>query len=35
LAFVSTWTADLVYAGAACLWLIPDRRMEAAASSAR
>jgi uncharacterized membrane protein len=33
LAFVSTLAADLVYAGVALAWLIPDRRMEAALRS--
>jgi uncharacterized membrane protein len=28
LAFVSPWLADALYAGAALLWLIPDRRIE-------
>ena len=28
LAFVSVWMADALYAGAALLWLIPDRRIE-------
>jgi uncharacterized membrane protein len=30
LAFVSPPAADLIYAGVALMWLIPDRRMEAA-----
>jgi hypothetical protein len=28
LSFVNTLAADLIYAGAALLWLIPDRRVE-------
>jgi uncharacterized membrane protein len=28
LAFVHPWLADLVYAGVALAWLIPDRRIE-------
>jgi hypothetical protein len=30
LSFVSTQAADALYAGAALMWLIPDRRVEAA-----
>ena len=30
LAYVSTLAADLLYAGVALLWLVPDRRMETA-----
>lgn len=30
LSFVSTWMATVVYVGVACLWLIPDRRVERA-----
>jgi uncharacterized membrane protein len=29
LAFVATWASDLIYAGVALLWLVPDRRIEA------
>jgi len=29
LSFVATWMADIVYAGVALLWLVPDRRIEA------
>ena len=28
LSFVSSWAAAFVYIGVACLWLIPDRRIE-------
>jgi uncharacterized membrane protein len=34
LAFLAVWAADLVYAGVALLWLIPDRRMAAARAAA-
>jgi hypothetical protein len=29
MAYVATWIADLIYAGVALLWLVPDRRIEA------
>ncbi len=28
LAFVHPWLADLIYAGVALAWFIPDRRIE-------
>jgi uncharacterized membrane protein len=30
LAFVQTWIAHLLYVGIACMWLVPDRRIESA-----
>jgi len=29
LAFVRPWLADVVYAGVALMWIVPDRRIEA------
>ena len=33
LAFVRPWLADLVYAGVALAWIVPDRRIESALSA--
>jgi uncharacterized membrane protein len=33
LAFVNTWISDVLYATAALLWLVPDRRIERAVAS--
>jgi uncharacterized membrane protein len=29
MAFVASWVSDLIYAGVALMWLVPDRRIEA------
>jgi hypothetical protein len=32
LSFISPWTANILYASVALLWLVPDRRIERALS---